>query len=232
MIWAIGDLHLDHSGDKPMDIFGDHWMNHEEKIFRYWEENIQENDIVLLVGDFSWALKLKDAIFDLEKIDVLPGKKFFIKGNHDYWWSSLAKMNNLGFKSLHFVHNNGFAVDGIGICGTRGWSDIDSNGFDEQDEKIYKRELARLQTSINQVKEMREEGKVERILAMIHYPPFSSKGEPNDFAKMLEDNQVDYCYYGHLHGVGHRYVVEGNFGGVEYRCVASDYIDFIPYLHK
>lgn len=229
MLWAMGDLHLDSSGKKPMDVFGENWQNHEEKIFTDWQEKVKEDDIVLLVGDISWALKLEECVEDLKRIDSLPGKKYMIKGNHDYWWSSMAKLEALDLKTIFFIHNNAYIINGVGICGTRGWSDIDSNSFDEQDERIYKRELLRLELSIEELDKKSQNQKIEKRIALIHYPPFSSKGEPNDFAKVLSDNGMDECYYGHLHAHGHKFVVEGNFDGVDYRCVSSDYIDFKLY---
>lgn len=228
MIWAMGDLHLDFSGQKPMDIFGSNWENHEEKIFMDWKERVKEEDIVLLVGDISWALKIEDAAQDLEKLDSLPGKKFIIKGNHDYWWASMSKLEALGLRSIKFIHNTAYVVDGIGICGTRGWSDVDSNEFDEQDEKIYARELLRLQLSIDQMRKEAEDQGVEldQTIALLHYPPFSAKGEVNDFGIKLAENKINTCLYGHLHAHGHKFVVEGEFDGVQYHCVSSDYIDF------
>ncbi|MCD1147224.1 metallophosphoesterase [Peptoniphilus sp. KCTC 25270] len=228
MIWAIGDLHLDHTGQKPMDIFGGNWANHEERIFTFWKENIKEEDTVLIVGDISWALRLEDSVPDLERIHHMPGTKLLIKGNHDYWWSSLAKLNNLDLHSLHYIFNTGRVINGVGYCGTRGWSDIDSNSFDEQDEKIYKREMDRLNRSIDAMEELGKENPIHTRIAMIHYPPFSSKGEPNDFAKILSERGIDLCIYGHLHAYGHKYIVEGEFDGVRYQCVSSDYIDFQP----
>lgn len=226
MIWAIGDLHLDHTKSKPMDIFGDNWADHDEQIFDYWREKVGEDDLVLLVGDHSWALKLEEAIPDLQELDELPGRKILSKGNHDYWWSSLNKMNQLGFKSLDYLNNNAFIFNNIGIIGTRGWCDIDSSGFDEHDEKIYARELQRLELSMQALDKLKKEQDVDKVIAMIHYPPFSSKGEPNDFAKLLSDFKVDLCVYGHLHSEGHRFIVEGEHLGVDYLCVSSDYVDF------
>ena len=121
MIYAIGDLHLDHSKEKPMDIFGENWIDHEEKIIKNWKEKISDEDLVLIPGDISWALRLEEAAFDLELLDKLPGKKVFIKGNHDYWWQSLNKINKLGFGSLYFIQNTSYIYQGIGIAGSRGW---------------------------------------------------------------------------------------------------------------
>ena len=226
MIWAIGDLHLDYKKEKPMDVFGKAWKNHEEKIFEAWRERVAPDDTVLVVGDTSWALKLEEGKKDLARIDDLPGRKILIKGNHDYWWSSLNKLNELGLETVDFLHNTGMVVGNVAICGSRGWTDIDAGSVDEQDEKIYKRELNRLQLSIDAMEKEAEEKEISHRIAMLHYPPFSSKGEPNDFADILKEAKIDLCVYGHLHSYGHKFVVEGKFDGVRYQCVSSDYIGF------
>lgn len=226
MIWAIGDLHLDHKKEKPMDVFGEKWENHEEKIFSSWEKLVAEDDRVLVVGDISWALKLEEGEIDLRRLDELPGKKYLIKGNHDYWWSSMNKLNGLNLKTIEFLHNTG-AVDGkVAFCGSRGWTDIDATSFDEQDEKIYKRELNRLQLSIDDMEKKAKGETIEKRIALLHYPPFNAKGEPNDFADLMVSAGIDICIYGHLHSFGHKFIVEGNIDGIEYYCVSSDYIDF------
>lgn len=226
MIWAIGDLHLDYKKEKPMDVFGKAWKNHEEKIFEAWRERVAPDDTVLVVGDISWALKLEEGKKDLDRIDDLPGRKILIKGNHDYWWSSLNKLNELGLETVDFLHNTGMVVGNVAICGSRGWTDIDAGSVDEQDEKIYKRELNRLKLSIDAMEKEAEEKEISHRIAMLHYPPFSSKGEPNDFADILKEAKIDLCVYGHLHSYGHKFVVEGEFDGVRYQCVSSDYIGF------
>lgn len=226
MIWAIGDLHLDYKKEKPMDVFGKAWKNHEEKIFEAWRERVAPDDTVLVVGDTSWALKLEEGKKDLARIDDLPGRKILIKGNHDYWWSSLNKLNELGLETVDFLHNTGMVVGNVAICGSRGWTDIDAGSVDEQDEKIYKRELNRLKLSIDAMEKEAEEKDISHRIAMLHYPPFSSKGEPNDFADILKEAKIDLCVYGHLHSYGHKFVVEGEFDGVRYQCVSSDYIGF------
>lgn len=220
MIWALGDLHFDPIGDKPMDIFGENWIDHEEQIVSYWKEVVKEEDIVLLPGDISWGLKLDEAAIDLEKIDALPGKKIISKGNHDYWWGSLSKMDSLGFESISFLNNNSYLYNDIAISGTRGWMPKDSSGFAENDEKIYFREVNRLKNSLESNKD------ASRKIAMIHYPPFNQDFSVNEFSKLLSEYKVDLCIYGHLHAEGHKYIVEGNIDGVEYKCVSCDYVDF------
>lgn len=219
MIFAIGDLHFDYTKEKPMNIFGDNWENHEEKIIKNWKKMVKDDDLVLLPGDISWALKLDTASLDLKRIDELPGIKIISKGNHDYWWSSLNKMNNLGYKTIHFIHNNSVEYKNYSICGTRGWAARDSFEFSENDEKIYLREVQRLKNSLDSCVN-------KKIIAMIHYPPFNQDLSLNEFSQMLADYKVEKCVYGHLHGKGHKFSYEGEMEGVDYNFVASDYLDF------
>ncbi|MDO5301652.1 MAG: metallophosphoesterase [Tissierellia bacterium] len=228
MIYGIGDLHLDHTKEKPMDVFGKAWVDHEERIFQQWRSVVREEDTVLIVGDISWGLKLSDAEEDLRRIDALPGKKIISKGNHDYWWSSLKKLEDLNLSSITFLHNSSAVVEGVGIIGTRGWSDIDGPQATEQDAKIYSRELGRLDLSYQSL----GEPKPEEIIAMIHYPPFHSTGDANDFVYYLYEQGVSRCIYGHLHGSGHKYIQEGTVLGIEFQCVAADYLHFRPALIK
>jgi predicted phosphohydrolase len=221
MIYAIGDLHFDSSEQKPMDIFGDNWIGHKDKIVEDWKTRVKDNDMVLVPGDISWALKLNEAIPDLELIDSLPGKKIFIKGNHDYWWEGISRLKALKLNSIVFLRNNSFIYKGIAIVGTRGWTSRDSDGFDESDEKIFKREILRLEASISSI-----ETKVVKKIAMLHYPPFNNKLQPNEFMEVLREYNVDTCIYGHLHAEGHKYSVEGEVCGIDFHLVASDYLDF------
>lgn len=221
MIWSIADLHFDPKGDKPMDIFGPNWKGHEDKIIEYWNEVVKEDDIVLLPGDISWALKLEEVKTDLKKIEKLPGKKIISKGNHDYWWASLNKMESLGFKTIKFINNNSYMYDDIAIIGTRGWIARDAVGFDKvNDEKIYLREINRLKNSLEVNKN------AKRKIAMIHYPPYNQDYTPNEFTELLSEYNVDLCIYGHLHGEGHNFIFEGILKDVNFICVASDYLDF------
>lgn len=223
LIFAIGDLHFDNTGEKPMDVFGENWLNHEEKIIDNWKSIVKDDDLTLLAGDTSWALKLEEAYEDLLKIDELPGTKIIIKGNHDYWWNSLKKLNNLGLKTTNFLQNNSFIYNGIGIVGTRGWSSIDEDDFDTQDHKVFNRELNRLKLSLDSIKD-----NVEKIIVVLHYPPFNADSSPNEFINIMKEYNVDICIYGHLHSEGHKYAIEGIVEGIEVHCISSDYIDFVP----
>lgn len=221
MIYAIGDLHLDSSNAKPMDIFGENWENHGQRIMENWREKVTKDDLVLVPGDISWALKLEDAFYDLKEINSLPGIKVFVKGNHDYWWQSLKKMEKLNLSTLNFIQNNSYVYKNIGIFGTRGWLSRDNENFKEEDERIFRRELHRLEFSLNSL-----EGEVDKKIVMIHYPPFNIDSSPNEFVDIMKRHKVDMCIYGHLHGEGHNYVIEGNIGGIDFHCVACDFIDF------
>jgi predicted phosphohydrolase len=222
MIYAIADLHFDYSKKKPMDIFGKNWIGHEEKIINNWIDMVKDDDLVILPGDISWALKLNEAKADLERIDFLPGKKVILKGNHDYWWSSLSKLNSLGCNSIFFLQNNSYNFNDFAIAGTRGWIARDSEDFEDEDEKIFNRELSRLKLSLESVE------KNKRIIAVVHYPPFNIDFSPNEFVDLMKEYNVETCLYGHLHSEGHKFVVEGEIKGINFHCVSSDYIDFIP----
>lgn len=223
-VYGIADLHLDSIGDKPMDIFGDNWVNHQGKIFNNWKDIVSVNDIVLIAGDVSWALRLSEAYIDLKKIDELPGHKVISRGNHDYWWSTKSKLEGLDLKTIHFLHNDSYVYDSIVICGTRGWAPKDSDEFDSHDEKIFAREVNRLDLSLSSIKD----SMLEKIV-MIHYPPFNTENKsPNEFADIMKKHNVTKCIYGHLHGEGHKFAVEGDVEGIDFHCISSDYINFIP----
>ena len=223
MIYGIGDLHLDYSKEKPMDIFGKKWTNHEEKIFRNWETLVEEGDLVLLPGDISWALKLEEAYYDLKRIDNLPGEKIIIKGNHDYWWEGLKKMGKLNLKTISFMQNNSYIYNNVGIFGSRGWIAEDTDSFDSHDKKIFNRELNRFKLSLSSIKE-----EVDVKIAMIHYPPFNMDSTPNKFVDLMKEYNIDICIYGHLHAEGHKSIIEGQIQEIQFYCVASDYINFKP----
>jgi len=224
LIYGIGDLHLDFSKEKSMDVFGEKWANYEAKIFEYWKQVVKDGDLVLLPGDISWALKLSEAINDLERIDKLPGYKVIIKGNHDFWWQGPKKLKELGLNNIFFIQNNSFIYnDEVAIAGTRGWMSKDWEDFTEHDEKIFNRELNRLEMSLSSI-----DKDVKTKIAMIHYPPFNTDSTPNEFVDLMVQYGVNICVYGHLHAEGHRFVVEDEIKGIKFYCVSSDFIDFKP----
>ena len=223
-IYAIGDLHLsfDEAVEKPMDIFGQGWLNHDEKVKNSWKKQVGEDDIVMIAGDISWGLRLEEAVADLTWISQLPGMKVLIKGNHDLWWSSISKLNKF-HETMKFLQNTSFVTeDGIGICGSRGWNCPGSEAFDHHDEKIYARELLRLESSL---KSARDAG-AKQLIAMLHYPPTNDKHQPSGFTELLSAYGVTKCVYGHLHGKdSFKKGLQGSFNGVEYRLVSLDYLD-------
>ena len=229
-IFAIGDLHLsfDERISKPMDIFGSRWENHAERLKQNWEENIGKDDTVLVCGDISWGLRLEEAMADFKWIESLPGRKIITKGNHDLWWGSIKRLNDISEK-IRFLQNDAALIfDGdkkVSICGARGWICPGTDGFDEHDEKIFKRELIRLEMSLEDAK--RHEPDV--IIAMLHYPPCNDKFQPSEFTKMLSSYGVKTCIYGHLHGKdAFKNGFQGILNGVEYKLVSLDYIEANP----
>ncbi|MGO4987988.1 metallophosphoesterase [Gallicola sp. Sow4_E12] len=221
MIYSISDLHLDYTKKKTMELFGSSWSNYEERIFLNWENIIQNEDLVLVPGDITWAMNEKEAAVDLNRIDRLPGKKILLKGNHDYWWNSLKKLNELNLSTISFLQNNSFEHSGYSIAGTRGWIDKSHKDFIDKDVKIFERELLRLELSLQSTKG-------GKIICMLHYPPFSEERIPNEFGKIMEKYNVQKCIYGHLHGDGLQNVQEGTYNGIEYVCTSSDYLEFYP----
>jgi len=222
-IYAIGDLHLSFSTDKPMDVFGDLWENHADKIKDAWLERVKAEDTVLLVGDTSWALSLEDAKVDLAWIHDLPGQKILIRGNHDYWWATINKMKDM-FDDIAFIHNNFVGLDDYAICGSRGWVTPNDSNFTAHDEKIYKRELHRMKLSLDAAVKAGH----DRIIVMLHYPPTNDKKEWSDMQALLEGYPVKHVVYGHLHT---KYCwqlsLEGKHGPIDYHMVACDYLNFI-----
>lgn len=224
MIYALSDTHLDGGKNKPMHIFSDAWINHKEKIETNWRRIVKDSDTVLIAGDISWAMKLDEAVDDLKFIDSLPGNKILSRGNHDFWWSGLKKMNDLGFKTIKFIQNNSFSVEGYEVAGSRIWMDETSLEYEEKDKKITDRELIRLRLSLESCKKGRP------IIVMVHYPPFDANREPNCYSKLFKEFDVRVCIYGHLHAAGHKNAVTGNINDIDYYLTSCDYIDFTPVL--
>lgn len=222
-LYAISDLHLALNSDKPMDIFGSQWVKHHEKIKENWVSKISEEDTVLIAGDISWSMKQDESKEDLDWISKLPGKKLIIKGNHDYWWNSITKLNSM-YENIKFIQNNFFAYKDWAICGTRGWICKGSDKFTQKDEKIYAREQIRLRLSLEEAKK----NGFENIICMVHYPPTNEKFEESAFTEMFKEFGVEKVIYGHLHGNNLTNVLSGERDNVEYLLTSCDYIDFNP----
>lgn len=229
MIFTIGDLHLPLGIDKSMDIFGSRWENYVERLRENWQFAVGENDTVIIPGDFSWATYLEESKKDFDFLESLNGKKIILKGNHDYWWTTMTKLNEFmeenGYKSISFLHNNSFTVEGVSICGTRGWLYPGFTAYTAEDEKYYVREVGRLQYSL-------ELAKTDEKFVFMHYPPTSKLGEENGFIEVMKRYGVEKCFYGHLHGASHNNRVPEEIDGIKFRLVASDYLEFRPLVIK
>ncbi|HAF59767.1 MAG TPA: metallophosphoesterase [Bacillota bacterium] len=225
-IFAIGDLHLSTDGAKPMDIYGGQWIRHAERLEQKWRSVVEEDDIVIVAGDISWAMKRQDATEDLEWIARLPGKKVLIKGNHDLWWTSVTKLNQF-YESMFFLQNSCYIAGDTAICGSRGWVCPGDTDFTEQDEKIYNRELGRLRLSLESAKN----AGAAKIIGAMHFPPTNDKHEKSGFTALFEEYGVKMVVYGHLHGPeAHLRGIQGKRNGVEYRLVSCDYLKCSPLL--
>ena len=224
-IYAIGDLHL--SGDppaKPMEIFGPHWQDHAAKVAANWQQLVSPDDTVIICGDTSWAMDLTGALPDLNWIAALPGRKILLRGNHDYWWSTVNKMNAYlkaeGFDTLHILHNNSYSVEGYALCGTRGWL---FDAGEAHDEKVMNREIGRLRMSLDAAEPGLEK------LVFLHYPPVYTGTSAPEIVATLKEYSIRTCYYGHLHGNAIRYAVQGDVDGIHYKLVSADGLRFCPY---
>ena len=227
-IYAISDLHLALSVDKPMDVFGGRWTDYMDRLNENWKAVVGCEDTVIVPGDISWATYLDQACADFSFIDALPGRKVISKGNHDYWWTTKSKLDKFlsenGFKSIAFMHNNSYEAEDAVICGTRGWNMPGEDDFSAEDARIYQRELMRLELSLKSARP--PEGGC--IIAALHFPPFNSKGVFSGFLDIMQRYEVKTCIYGHLHGEAGKKAVEGLYGGVEFRVVSSDHLGFTP----
>ncbi len=225
-VYTIADLHLSRASNKPMDVFGEFWSDYENKLIQAFSQ-LSDEDVTIISGDISWGMSLKESLLDFKLIDSFPGKKIISKGNHDYWWDTATKIKRFfcenEIKTIDLLHNNAFKVGDVAICGTRGW-------FYEQEDaknrKIYEREIGRLRCSL-------EEGKSfspKKILCFLHYPPIATGYECGEITDMLSEFGVSTCFYGHLHGSGHKSAFLGSHKNVEYKLVSADYLKFSPLL--
>ena len=221
-LYAIGDLHLGLSVDKPMDVFGPGWDSHVERL-RAAFAKLHDDDVTVLCGDTSWGIDFAQSLADFQFIDALPGKKLLLKGNHDYWWNTAAKMRRFfaenGLATLDILHNNCHFYGDYALCGTRGW--FYEEDQKAHDEKVLNREVGRLEASLKLA-----EGRP--ILAFLHYPPLYEGYRCPEILKKLEEYGVERCFYGHLHGITHRRAIQGTLGGVDYQLVSADYLRFEP----
>lgn len=223
-IYTIADLHLSFNTNKPMNIFGTNWENYEEKIKRDWLKKVTKEDYVILPGDFSWAMYLEETIKDFEFINQLPGKKILLKGNHDYWWTTITNMRKFleenNFENIDFLHNNSYEIEGKIIVGTRGWILSEES----EDKRLTKREADRLELSI--INGIKLYGNKKEIIAFMHYPPITKNYQNTEYIEVLKKYNIKKCYYGHLHSISIQEALEGIIDGIEYKLVSSDGVDF------
>jgi len=257
-IFVIADLHLSiGTENKEMDIFGENWRNHTQKIEENWKNVVGADDSVIIAGDICWATGMENAKLDLEFIHNLPGKqKIILKGNHDYWWNTVTKLDNFirecGFHTLKFLHNGAIVVEDKIICGTRGWM-LEENPENADNHKIFEREKIRLELSLQKAAKLQnvlreaefDEGpgsvpaaesadslnrlqNIFEILVFMHYPPVTKNSGNVDFLEIMKSFGVKRCYYGHLHASAPKVAVLGLVDGIDLQLIASDYLDFKP----
>jgi uncharacterized protein len=223
-VFAISDLHLCLSGDKPMDIFGATWENYLEKITKSWNEKVSDDDIVLVAGDISWAMSYDGFLKDLEFFKGLKGHIILIRGNHDFWWSSITRVRNLLLPNMSAIQNDCIRIGNYLIGGSRGWQTPEINeAQSDEDTKIYKREVLRIEMSLKEIEKNRKDG--DKVIFMIHYPPFNSLRMDSEFTKLFEKYKVDKVVYGHLHGKQVKVDLIFNKNGIDYYLTSCDIVN-------
>ena len=225
-LYAIADLHLSLGTDKPMDIFGG-WDNYIERLDKNWRSTVKSEDTVVIAGDISWAMRLEQTFKDFSFIESLPGRKIFLKGNHDYWWTTRKKieayLKENNFKSISILFNSAEVVENFAVCGTRGWSYDCST---QEDVKILNREVGRLTMSIEQARKLDRE-----VIVFLHYPPVFSGYECTEIMNVLREYKIKKCYYGHIHvkQIGKK-AITGFHNGIDFHMISSDQVGFVPVL--
>lgn len=215
-------MHLSINSDKPMDIFGPVWENYLEEIEASWDSLVSDDDIVLIPGDISWAMYLKDAVADLKYISHFKGKKVLLRGNHDYWWKSISELRRNLPENMYAVQNDAIKFENVIICGSRGWVVPETTHKSEEDEKIYKRELIRLELSLKEATTLRQDGDV--LICLTHYPPFNSRHEDSDFTRLMEKYGVNKAVFGHLHSYDKRQALTYSKNGIDYFLTSCDLV--------
>jgi predicted phosphohydrolase len=224
-LFAIADTHLSFGTDKPMDTF-EGWSNYTQRLKENWNKIVDDKDYVVIAGDISWAMSFSELEADFDYINKLNGKKIILKGNHDYWWNTMSKMNKFieenGFDTISILHNSSYDFDGFSVCGSRGWF-FDSD--EEHNEKVLNREVMRLKASI-------ESAKNEEKIVFLHYPPVYENQNCKEILNLLKEKGIKKCYYGHLHGMAAKYAFDDNFEGIDFKLISADRLKFVPLLIK
>lgn len=222
-LFAIADTHLSFGTDKPMDSFPG-WNDYVSKLEKNWNSVVSENDTVIIAGDISWAMNFDELYADFDFINKLNGKKIIIKGNHDYWWNTANKMNKFiednKFSSISILHNNSYEVDGISVCGSRGWM-FDSD--EPHDEKVFNRELGRIKMSLDSATS-------DNKIVLLHYPPVTTDTKCDEIIDLLKQYGIKKCYYGHLHGIAAKIAVDDTIDEISFKLISCDKLNFLPKL--
>lgn len=233
-VWTIADLHLAHAVNKPMNKFGHRWTGHTEKIEKRWRAIVEDGDTVVVPGDISWGMTLEEAREDLLFIDRLPGKKLLSRGNHDYWWASLAKMRALfeecDITTVEFVQNSAYLAENIIVAGSRGWyieQRLQNTPMPTDYEKIVNRECLRIGMSLDEADKLKTENPDAETVVFLHFPPVFGDFVCEPVVEVLKSRGIRNCYFGHIHGV---YNVPGNFEyeGIRMHLISADFVDFYP----
>ncbi len=219
-IYSISDLHLDINNSKPMDIFGPVWHGHETKVAADWKQKVSPEDVVILAGDYSWAMKLNQVVPDFDFIKDLPGTKIIIRGNHDYWWSSLSKVREILPENCYALQNDAIKIGDYIFCGNRGWLIPQGKQDTEENRKLYAREVIRLELSLQAAKKLQTNN--EKIIFITHYPPFNNKIEPSEYTRILKENGVYKVVFAHLHGYINPKMLYNEINGIKYYLTSCD----------
>lgn len=223
-LFAIGDLHLPGGQEKPMDVFGDHWEGHFDRIAKDWRERVTDDDVVLIPGDTSWAMQLSDAVPDLQLIGGLPGRKLLIKGNHDYWWGGIGQVRRALPEGMMAIQHDVADLGDVVVTGTRGWAfPTEETLLSAEDERIFNRELIRLELALSAAQKAAEG---RPVLLMLHYPPLYQTEQDTPFTRLIKKYPVHTVVYGHLHGAGIRAGFTGEWNGVRYMLTSCDALGF------
>ena len=219
-IYSISDLHLDVNNSKPMDIFGPVWHDYLDKIIEDWNSKVSDDDVVILAGDYSWAMKLNEVEADFEFLNGLKGKKIIIRGNHDYWWSSVSKVRDLLPPNTYALQNDAIKIGEYIFCGNRGWLIPEGKYNTDENQKIYAREIIRAELSLKAATKLKTCN--EKIVFITHYPPFNNKAEPSEYTRLIERYYVDIVVFGHLHGYVNPKMLYNEINGVKYYLTSCD----------